>query len=54
MTLDRSMLLKKISILDFTDNYTYWLIFKFTPIAKRTRLIPKQLAKINIEDDITA
>ena len=30
----------KISILDFTDKYTHWLIPKFTPIIKKVRLTP--------------
>lgn len=44
---------KEISIFDPNDKYIYWLIFKFTPIAKRIRLIPERLAKIIIRDAMT-
>lgn len=40
----------KIPILNFINKYTYWLIPKFTSITKRTRLTPKQLAKLIIGD----
>ena len=30
----------------------HWLIPKFTPIAKGSRLIPEKLSKIIIEDDM--
>lgn len=43
---------KEILIFDPTNKYTYCLISKFTLIAKKTRLIPKQQAKMIIEDDI--
>lgn len=33
------MLLKKISLLDSIDKYTYWLISKFMPITKKARFI---------------
>ncbi len=33
--------------------YTYWLITKFTPIAKGARLTPERLGKMIIEDGIT-
>lgn len=49
MTLEDSMLLKKISILDsIIDKYTYWLIPGFTPITKGARFILERLAKMII------
>lgn len=42
------MLLKKNSLLDFIDKYTYWLISKFMLIAKRARFTFEQLAKMII------
>ena len=49
-----NVITKKIPILDSTDKYTHWLILKFTPIAKRSRLPPKRLGKIIIGDGMTA
>lgn len=47
--------IKKITpILDFIDKYTHWLIFKFTSIAKKARLIPKRLRKKIIKKGMTA
>ena len=44
---------KETSILDSIDKYTYWLIPKFTPIAKGARLILKRLGKMIIRDGMT-
>ena len=44
----------KILIFDFRDKYTNWLNSKFTPIAKKARLIPKRLAKMIIKNDMTS
>lgn len=43
---------KEIPIFDFINQYMHWLIPKFTPIAKGSRLIPEKLSKIIIEDDM--
>lgn len=43
---------KEIFIFDFIDKYTYWLIPKYISIAKRTRFIPEQLAKMIIGDNM--
>ena len=45
---------KEILILDPTNNYTHQLIPKFTPIAKKARLIPEREAKMIITDGITS
>ncbi len=45
---------KEILILDPTDKYKYWLISKFTPIAKGARLTPERLAKMIIGDGMTS
>lgn len=45
---------KEISVFNSIDKYKYWLIPKFTPIAKKTRFTFKRLAKIIIEDDMTS
>ena len=45
---------KEILILDPTDKYTYWLIPKFTLIAKETRLTPKRLRKMIMREGMTA
>lgn len=37
-----------------TDQYMYWLIPKFTPIAKRARFTPKQSAKMIIRNSMTS
>ena len=42
---------KEIPIFDSTNKYIYWLIFKFTLMAKGARLIPERLAKLIIEDN---
>lgn len=34
------------------DKYTYWLIPKFTPIAKKARFTSERLAKMIIEDNM--
>ncbi len=44
---------REIPILDSTDKYTYWLILKFTPIAKGARLTLERLSKIIIGDGMT-
>lgn len=44
---------KRPLILDPIDKYMYWLISKFTLIAKRARLIFKWLGKMIIGDGIT-
>lgn len=44
---------KKDLILDFTNIYTHWLIFKYTSFFKKARLIFKWLVKIIIKDNIT-
>ena len=43
----------KVSILDLKDNYTHWLIPKFTPIAKGAGLTLERLAKMIISDGMT-
>lgn len=45
---------REIPILDPADKYIYWLILKFTFIAKIARLTPKRLDKIIIEKSMTA
>ena len=45
---------KEISIFDPTDNYTHWLISKFTPIAKGAIITLERLAKMIIGDDMTS
>lgn len=42
---------KEIPIFDLIDKYTYWLISKYILIAKRAKLILKQLAKMIIRND---
>lgn len=44
---------KEISIFNLMNKYTHWLISKFTLIAKKTRLTPKQLVKIIIKNGMT-
>lgn len=44
---------KEILILDPIDKYMYWLIFKFTLIVKKAKLITKPVSKMMIVDDIT-
>ena len=44
---------KKIPIFDPTDKYTYWLIPKFTPIAKGVRLTLERLAKMIIREGMS-
>ena len=45
---------KKIPILDPTNKYTYWLIPKFTPIAKGAKLTSDRLGKMVIGEGMTA
>ena len=45
---------KEIPILDLINKNTYWLISKFTLIAKGARLTPEQLVKITIGDSRTS
>lgn len=40
-------------ILDLINKYTYWLVSKFTPIAKKVRLTPEKLGKMIFRDIIT-
>lgn len=54
MTLGILILLKKFSIFNPSNKYIYWLIFKFTFIAKKAKFIPEQLAKMIIRDSIIA
>ena len=46
------MLLRKNSILDFTDKYTHWLIPRFTPINKELKLIFELIYKLIIRNDM--
>lgn len=43
----------KVPILDSNDKYSYWLISKFIPIAKRARLTLERLPKMIIGDSMT-
>lgn len=52
VTLGGLMLLKKIPIFDPIYKYIYWLIPRFMPIAKKTKLISKWLAKMIIRDNM--
>lgn len=45
---------KETPIFDLTDKYIYWLIPKFTPMAKGARLTPKRLGKMIIGKGMTA
>lgn len=45
---------KEVFIFDSTNKYLYWLIPKFTPIIKKTRLTPEHLAKKIVGNDMTA
>lgn len=42
----------KIQIFNLSDKYTHWLIFKFTLIAKKAKLISECLSKIIIGDSM--
>lgn len=44
---------KEILILYPINKYIHWLILKFMQIAKQTRLISDQLAKMMIRDGMT-
>lgn len=44
---------KEIPILDPINKYMHWLILKFIPIAKGSRLTPEQVGKMIIGDNIT-
>lgn len=45
---------KEIPIVDSTDKYIHWIIYKFTLIAKRVILTTKRLAKMIILDVMTS